>query len=205
MKYGVPQGFLGPLLFNIHLWDLFYFLEEIDIANYADDTTVYTVKENKESVMNALETSWLLLFKWFNINFMKANSGKSYLLLICGEPSAVVIDGFTIDSNIKEVLLGITIDKNLKFDDHVNNLCKKACQKVNALSRIAPYMNVSKRWIIMKAFIESHFRYCPLVLMFHSRNLNNKLNRIHERALRIAYNDKSLSSKICLIKINLSQ
>ena len=119
-------------------WDLFYFLEEIDIANYADDTTVYTVKENKESVMNALETSWLLLFKWFNINFMKANSGKSYLLLICGEPSAVVIDGFTIDSNIKEVLLGITIDKNLKFDDHVNNLCKKACQKVNALSRIAP-------------------------------------------------------------------
>ena len=138
MKYGVPQGFLGPLLFNIHLWDLFYFLEEIDIANYADDTTVYTVKENKESVMNALETSWLLLFKWFNINFMKANSGKSYLLLICGEPSAVVIDGFTTDSNIKEVLLGITIDKNLKFDDHVNNLCKKACQKVNALSRIAP-------------------------------------------------------------------
>ena len=69
---------------------------------------------------------------------MKANSEKSYLLLICGEPSAVVIDGFTTDSNIKEVLLGITIDKNLKFDDHVNNLCKKACQKVNALSRIAP-------------------------------------------------------------------
>ena len=139
MKYGVPQGsILAPLLFNIHLWDLFYFLEEIDIANYADDTTVYTVKENEESVMNALETSRLLLFKWFNINFMKANSGKGYLLLICGEPSAVVIDGFTIDSNIKEVLLGITIDKNLKFDDHVNNLCKKACQKVNALSRIAP-------------------------------------------------------------------
>ena len=120
---------------------------------------------------------------------MKANSSKNHLLS-CSEPSAVVIDGCSIESNIKKVLLGITIDKNLKLDDHVNNLCKKACRKLNALSRIAPYMNVSKRRIIMKAFIESHFRYCPLVWMFRSRNLNNKLNRIHERALRIAYNDK---------------
>ena len=54
IEYGVPQGsILGPLLFNIHLCDLFYFLEDLDIASYADDTTIYTVKENKESVINA--------------------------------------------------------------------------------------------------------------------------------------------------------
>ena len=45
----------------------------------------------------------------------------------------------------------------------------------------------------MKAFIESQFGYCPLVWMFHSRSLNNKINRIHKRALRITYNDKSSS------------
>ena len=45
----------------------------------------------------------------------------------------------------------------------------------------------------MKAFIELQFGYCPLVWMFHSRSLNNKINRIHERALRITYNDKSSS------------
>ena len=46
--YGVPQGsILGPLLFNIHLCDLFYFLEDLDIASYADDTTIYTVNEKK--------------------------------------------------------------------------------------------------------------------------------------------------------------
>ena len=54
IEYGVPQGsILGLLLFNIHLCDLFYFLEDLDIASYADDTTIYTVKENKESVINA--------------------------------------------------------------------------------------------------------------------------------------------------------
>ena len=48
--YGVPQGsILGPLLFNIHLCDLFYFLEDLDIASYADDTTIYTVSEKKKS------------------------------------------------------------------------------------------------------------------------------------------------------------
>ena len=49
IEYGVPQeSILGPLLFNIHLCDLFYFLDNLDIASYVDDTTLYTVKENKE-------------------------------------------------------------------------------------------------------------------------------------------------------------
>ena len=41
----------------------------------------------------------------------------------------------------------------------------------------------------MKAFIESKFNYCPLVWMFHSRTMNNKINRIHERALSLFYSD----------------
>ena len=203
IEFGVPQGsILGPLLFNIHLCDLFYFLEDLDIASYADDTTIYTVKENKESVINTLETSSVILFKWFENNFMKANSDKSHLLLSCKQPSTVTIDDTFIESNVKEVLLGIIIDRDLKFDDHVNNLCKKACQKLNALSCLAPFMNLDKRRIIMKAFIESQFGYCPLVWMFHSRSLNNKINRIHERALRITYNDKSSNFQELLDKDN---
>ena len=50
-------------------------------------------------------------------------------------------------------------------------------------------MNIIKRRTIMNAFITSQFGYCPLVWMFHSRKLNNRINKIHERALRIVYND----------------
>ena len=56
--------------------------------------------------------------------------------------------------------------------------------------------------MIIKAFIESQFGYCPLVWMFHSRSLNNKINRIHERALRITYNDKLSSFQNLLEKDN---
>ena len=91
----------------------------------------------------------------------------------CAEATTAVIDGLPIDSSKTEVLLGITIDHELKFDDHANRLCKKA--KLNALAPIAPFMNVSKKRIIMKLFVESHFGYCPLIWMFNSRGLNNKI------------------------------
>ena len=52
-------------------------------------------------------------------------------------------------------------------------------------------MDFPKRRLIMKAFITSQFGYCPLIWMFHSRALNNKINAIHERALRITYNDRT--------------
>ena len=72
----------------------------------------------------------------------------------------------------------------------VEDLCKKASRKIHALARISPYMTVSKRRILMNASFRSQFSYCPLVWMCHSRTLNNKINRLRERCLRIFYNDK---------------
>ena len=56
---------------------------------------------------------------------MKTNSDKSHLLLSCKQPSTVTIDDTFIESNVKEVLLGIIIDRDLKFDDRVNNFFEK--------------------------------------------------------------------------------
>ena len=50
-------------------------------------------------------------------------------------------------------------------------------------------MNLSKRKALMKTFVISQFRYCPLVWMFHRRKLNYRINSIHERALRVTYQD----------------
>ena len=75
----------------------------------------------------------------------------------CIVATTAVIDGLSIDSSETEVLLGITIDHELKFDDRANYLCKKSSLKLNALARIARFMNVSKKRIIMKSFIMKSF------------------------------------------------
>ena len=69
-------------------------------------------------------------------------------------------------------------------------MCKKACKKLHALYRICNYMTLSQRRIIMKAFLESQFGYCPLVWIFHGdKNLNSVVNNIQERVLHLLYND----------------
>ena len=54
----------------------------------------------------------------------------------------------------------------------------------------------------MKAFINSQFGYCPLVWMFHSRKLNNRINKIHESSLRLVYDDNFSSFEELLKKDN---
>ena len=112
------------------------------------------------------------------------------------------IDDNVIKSDKSVKLLGIKIDKNLDFEDHVTSLCKKASQKLHALARVAPFVEPNKLRVLMKAFIQSQFSYCPLVWMFHSRKLNNRINRIHERALRISYGDANSSFEELLLKDN---
>ena len=105
---------------------------------------------------------------------------------------SVKLNTDVIQSSESVELLGIKINNKLDFDQHTQRLCSKANQKLHALARISKYLCKDKLKIIMKTFIESQFNYCPLIWMFHSRTLNNKINRIHERALRIIYKDDTL-------------
>ena len=87
-------------------------------------------------------------------------------------------------------MLDIDFDYKPKFTNHINEICKKASRKLNALARIAAYMGIHKRRTLMNAFLKSQFNYCPLIWMCCNRSLNNKIDRLHERSYRIVYSDK---------------
>ena len=172
-----------------HLSDLYLFLEHTNIASYAD------------LVIAKLEEDSSLLIKWINNNHMKANPDNFHILLTGNDETlSVNVGDYKILNRGSEKLLGFTVDSKLSFDDHVISLCKKASQKLHALARVAQYMDIPKRRAIVKAFIDSQFGYCPLVWICHSMKLNNRINKIHERALRLVYEESNATFEELLTK-----
>ena len=88
------------------------------------------------------------------------------------------------------------------MDEHIKCICKQASSKLYALARISHYLNDHKKRILMKTFIISQFNYCPIIWMYCQRKSNNLINRVHERALRIAYSDYLSDFKTLLEKDN---
>ena len=99
-----------------------------------------------------------------------------------------------------EKFFGIKIDSKLTLEEHVEGLCKKASQKVSAVARISSLMRFEQRKRIVNLFITSNFSHYPLVWMFHSWRINNRIDHIHEGALKSIYQDYNSSFKELLRK-----
>ena len=122
---------------------------------------------------------------------MKLNENKCHLMIFgnkCND-SVVTIGNSIIKESDYEKLLGVTYDKKLSFTKHVEDLCKKANQNLHALARLCNYIDPVKLKLLMDAFINSQFNYCPLLWMFHDRKITSKVNKIRERAVRIVSNN----------------
>ena len=190
---GVPQGsILCPLLFNIFLNSIFFSLNDANLGNYADDSTLYGYNKNLETGICNLTQEFSVLSNWFYDNYMALNPGKCHFMLFDvkeNEQFDLICNDITLKHNSHEKILGITIDNKLSSDEHIINICKTANKKLNALSRINHYMKQNQKEILWTSFIIYHFSYCLPIWMFCSRNSTKKIYALHERSLRIILND----------------
>ena len=160
------------------------------------------MENNIDNVIAPLKEVSAALFNWFKNNHLKNNVNKSHVLVSTNKPIGIKIGDYTIDNSKWGELFGVKRDLNLNFNDHISDLCKKASRKISALARVTHFMGLSKRKLLMNAFFTSQFSYCPLIWMCHSRSNNRKINMLHERCLRIIYNDQQSSFTELLNKDN---
>ena len=127
---GVPQGsILGQPLFNIFINGIFLFLQKCDLANYADDSTVYTSEKRVSTITDSLRHEFTILSKWFYNNFMVLNPEKCSFMLLGVDDllQTNMVCGDEILKNTKqEKVLGVTLDNKLNFATHLLNITKNA-------------------------------------------------------------------------------
>ena len=198
---GVPQGsVLGPILFNIYLNDLLWVIE--DCCNFADDTTIYACNKDLNVVKSKLETNSKKAIQWFKENYMKLNEDKCKLI-ICGKKNeniSVKVGSAEIWEEQFVTLLGICIDNKLSFDKYISKIVKKANGKIAVIQRSFRYLSKFKRNLLLNSFVQSQFSYAPLVWMMHSKLAERKINKTHEKFLRLLHDDYQSNFKELLDK-----
>ena len=190
---GAPQGSLfGPFMYNIFSNDLLLTLQNLcHIYNYADDNTISYVGSNVDEVIVNLQNVTALMLKWFECNYLKANSEK-FQCILYGKgniETPIIINNHSVMSQNSVKLLGVNIDSGLSFSAHIAEICKKAGKQLNALGRLSKVLDRDAKLKLFETFILSRFNFCPIIWHFCSNEDMRKIERIQKRSLRFIYND----------------
>ena len=149
--------------------------------------------EELNVVSRLLQAEAEVTVQWFSENAMQANPAKFQCILLKGNKDGsdfkVSIRGQYVDFSKSITALGICIDENLTFDNHVNNICLKTSWQIGALQRLTGLLDLPSRRAIYTSFIVLNFNYCPLVWFFNSRASIMKMQKLQERALRFVLKD----------------
>ena len=137
VEYGTAQGScLGPLIFLIFCNDLQMHLMFLNCIQFADDTTLYITYSNIKYIRFCLEHDLLTMQDWFLANKLTLNIGKSVCILFGkhnNQKLEIQLGGITIPQSRLTKFLGMWIDQDLSWKEHVSKLILKLKGKINLL------------------------------------------------------------------------
>ena len=161
---------------------MFLFIKETDICNFAYDTTLYACGKELDIISFKLEIETNRVIQWLKDNEMVANPSKFQLMFLLKYKNIeknMSFDGKTIKSSDTVELLRITLDKNINFKRHMQNICRKANNKTKALLRIRKFLHLKQAQVLPETYISPNFKHCPLIWMFCDKMSDNLIITDH--------------------------
>ena len=198
VEYGVPQGsVLGPLLFLIYINDIINSSSLGNFVLFADDTNIFvsgaTITEAYSLANNVLES----LDKYMTLNKLHINMTKCCYILFKPKSSAVdqpypdlhlTINGTIIKQVSHAKFLGVTIDENLDWDQHISDLRRKLYHSLATLNRIKHFIPEKFYKDLYYTLFESSITYCISVWGVAQKKLD-KIHLIQKKMIRILFGD----------------
>ena len=202
---GTPQGSkLGPALWNLFINDLLYTLPQDSVVNFADDNTLYAIEGTPQDLESKLNSIVNQAQQWYIENGMQPNPTKFQSIFFGDTPPCTVnVQNIEIHPAGVIKLLGVSLDSQLTFSQHINQICIKAGRNLNVLKRVAHSLPTNVKLLLYNTYISCHFNFCPLVWHFCGVANTKKLERLQYRALRFVFADYESDYDSLLAKANM--
>lgn len=145
-------------------------------------------------MMEQLNTELDDVKDWLNVNKLKLNINKTKGMVIATENNymkflreklAVKIDNIEIELVNSYKYLGFIVDRQMKFKEHIQYICKKVAKKIGVLSRCSSYLTVESRKLVYNTIILPHFLYGATIIYLAQQNELNRLQKLQNKAMRI--------------------
>ena len=141
----MTQGsILGSILFNVFVNDLFFFIKDAELENFADGNTIYIGRKDLTKLLEILRKECETAISWFKTNKIIVKQNKFQSMVISSKKdlskSALNINGVELNMESSVKLLVIEIDNKLKFEIHISNICKKASNQLNTICRLQTFV-----------------------------------------------------------------